>query len=112
MRVRYYYLDSDNHLVGTHEFLEWARWFEYTNRVVGWTQIVADVHVSTVFLGIDHRHFGDGPPIVFETMIFGGALDQDMWRYSSWDDAEAGHKAAVRKAREAAGQKVSGSACG
>jgi hypothetical protein len=54
-----------------------------------------------VFLGLDHRFGGSGPPLLFETMIFGGPLDEEMWRYSSWDAAEAGHAAAVRKAREA-----------
>lgn len=29
------------------------------------------VNVSTVFLAIDHA-FGDGPPVLYETMIFGG----------------------------------------
>ena len=33
-------------------------------------------------------------------MIFGGPLDQQMWRYSTWDDAETGHKMAVAKARK------------
>jgi hypothetical protein len=30
-------------------------------------------------------------------MIFGGPLDHETWRYSSWDDAETGHPAAVKK---------------
>jgi hypothetical protein len=39
-------------------------------------------------------------------MIFGGPLDEYQWRYSSWDDAEAGHRAAVKKARAAQHTKV------
>ena len=31
---------------------------------------VGDVHVSTVFLPIDHG-WGEGPPVLFETMVFG-----------------------------------------
>jgi hypothetical protein len=57
-------------------------------------------------LGIDHRFWGKGPPILFETIIFGGQLDHSMWRYSSYDDAQAGHAAAVRRARAAIGQKI------
>lgn len=64
---------------------------------VGRTQITPEVTVSTVFLGLDHG-WGKGPPILFETMIFGGPLDDYQVRYSSWDDAETGHKVAVRKA--------------
>lgn len=52
------------------------------------------ITVSTVFLGINHR-FGDGPPILFETMIFGGKHDQYQERYSTLDEAVAGHKRAV-----------------
>jgi hypothetical protein len=105
--MTYYILDADNRPTKT-DLLTWAEWFErIENRCVAWTQITSETWVSTVFLGIDHRHFGNGPPLLFETMIFGGRRDEYQWRYSSWDDAEAGHKAAVRKAREAIGQKVS-----
>jgi hypothetical protein len=100
-----YILDEDNRPVAVRDVLAWGMWFEDANRVVGWTQITSEILVSTVFLGVDHRHFGKGPPILFETMIFGGPLDQEMHRYSSWDDAATGHAAAVRRAREAAGQK-------
>jgi hypothetical protein len=51
-----------------------------------------DVLVSTVFLGLDHNHSNDGPPIVFETLVFGGPNDQYMYRYATWDEAIAGHK--------------------
>jgi hypothetical protein len=30
-------------------------------------------------------------------MIFDGPLDRETWRYSSWDDAEIGHRMAVKK---------------
>ena len=55
--------------------------------------------VSTVWLGLNHR-FGEGPPLIFETMVFlargdGGELDCD--RYSTEAEAVAGHEAMVRK---------------
>jgi hypothetical protein len=49
---------------------------------------------STVFIGLDHN-WGEGPPLVFETMIFGGEFDQYQYRYSTWAEAEAGHAVAV-----------------
>ncbi len=58
------------------------------------------VYISTVFLAIDHS-FGDGPPLLFETMVFGGELDQSQERYSTWDEAEAGHKAWVERVKQA-----------
>ena len=57
------------------------------------------LRVSTIFLGLDHS-FGDGPPVLFETMVFGDTdLDYNQVRYSTYDEAEAGHKALVEWAR-------------
>lgn len=53
-----------------------------------------DIMVSTVFLGLDHRH-GDGTPLLFETLVFGGPLADEMVRYTSWDQAQAGHNKMV-----------------
>ena len=52
--------------------LEWAEWFEHFElRNIAQTEISENVRVSTVFLGIDHNFLDDGPPILFETMVFG-----------------------------------------
>lgn len=48
------------------------------------------LHISTVFLGLDHNFWGGGKPIVFETMIFGGQHLQYQTRYCEWDEAEEG----------------------
>ena len=79
------------------DVLVWAQWFESTNRVVAQTQ-VGELWVSTVFLGLDHS-FGHGPPVLFETMVFRGrdGAGEDMWRYSTYDEAEAGHAKVVRR---------------
>lgn len=69
--------------------IEWAEWFETADRIVKKTK-VGNVEVSTAFLSFDHQ-YGDGPPLLFETMIFGGERDEDMWRYTTWEEAEAGH---------------------
>jgi len=57
--------------------------------------------ISTVFLGLDHNFMGT-EPILFETMIFGGPLDGEQWRYSTYSQAERGHKEAVAQAKIAA----------
>lgn len=54
------------------------------------------VDVSTVFLSVDHAH--DGAPVLFETVIFGGPLNGEQWRYRTWDEAVEGHRRAVRRA--------------
>jgi hypothetical protein len=61
--------------------------------------------VSTVWLGLDHR-FGDGLPLIFETMVFpakDGAVtswgELDSNRYSTEEEAVAGHNAMVEEWR-------------
>lgn len=82
------------------DLMTWARWFEKadTARIVAKTTI-DDADISTVFLGLDHRFGGDGPPLVFETMIFGGPHDGYQERYSTWDEAEAGHATSLALAQ-------------
>lgn len=60
---------------------------------------VGVLNVSTVFLGTDHS-FGDGPPLLFETMVFGLSDEEPCDRYSTWDEAVAGHAAMVAWAKE------------
>jgi hypothetical protein len=76
---------------------EWAKHGESAHCHVA-DEMVGAVRVSTVFLGVDHSH-GYGPPLVFETMIFGGPHDQHQTRASTWDDAEKQHAEAVAVAR-------------
>lgn len=59
--------------------------------------------VSTVFLSIDHN-WGDGPPILFETMVFDhseGENWSDVYcgRYCTRAEAEAGHARIVAALR-------------
>lgn len=49
------------------------------------------VWVSTVFLGLN-QNWGSDPPLLFETMVFGGEHDGERKRYSTWEEAEQGHK--------------------
>ena len=52
-----------------------------------------EILVSTTFLrGINHRWVDEAEPLLFETMVFGGTMDQAQWRYSTWEKAEAGHQ--------------------
>lgn len=71
---------------------------DYAKRRVA-KDVVGGAEVSTVFLGLDHRMFGDGPPLLFETMIFGGECDELQRRYETWDEAEHGHARIVARLR-------------
>jgi hypothetical protein len=93
-RSRYYILDG--HTPVPCDMDTWARKHgDELNRVKLTEQ--GDVMISTVFLGMDHRFFGNGPPLIFETMLFIADEGHDCVRYSNWDDAVAGHDAMVRR---------------
>jgi hypothetical protein len=84
------------------DLIAWAEWFETADRHVADTRHEL-FRVSTVFLGIDHQ-FGKGPPILFETMAFLSTGESiDCVRYATWEDAEIGHKAMVRRMLEHVG---------
>ena len=98
--MRMYILDENR--VPVHVCMEeWGKRFHRGNRTVK-QETVGKYWVSTVFLGIDHGGH-DGTPVLFETMVFndnddGG--DQDMRRYTTWDEAQDGHRKTVEKYRE------------
>jgi len=56
---------------------------------------VGEAWVSTVFLVLNHSWIVDGPPLIFETMVFDGPHDGFCDRYSTWDEAAAGHARVV-----------------
>lgn len=78
--------------------LDWAKWFGKANRRIARTESVKGT-VSTVFLGSDHS-FGYGPPLLYETLVFGGPLDGEMRQYSTRERAIEGHMNMVEKVKE------------
>lgn len=66
-------------------------WMEDADRHVAET-IQDDVRVSTVFLGLDHSFGRQGPPVLFETMVFQDHHSVACERYATWAEAEEGHK--------------------
>jgi hypothetical protein len=60
---------------------------------------VGFLRVSTIFMGLDHRH-GLGAPLIFETLVFPHAEWLEVFgeRYSTYEQAMAGHAAMRRRA--------------
>jgi hypothetical protein len=85
---------------------EWARWFEdnYKERIVARDNL-GFAQVSTVFLGLHFSVCCHEQPKLFETMVFGGPLDQEMERYSTWEEAEKGHAEMIKRVKKAANQQ-------
>jgi hypothetical protein len=87
-----YKLLEDKTTIPTDDLLgpDWS----IESRRVG-NDYIGPYRVSTVFLVLDHRYTLDGPPLLFETMVF---KDEDLGnellceRCSTWKEAEIQHK--------------------
>ena len=98
-RDHYYILNDSGEPVPAHDITTWGKWHKTAKRHVAEDHLPGGVRVSTVFLGIDHRFGMEGPPVLWETMIFGGPHGGYQERYTSKADAIAGHLEALRLAR-------------
>lgn len=103
-----YYILNDEKKPIQVDVLTWGKWFEdfENNRRVMQTEFNG-YEISTVFLGLNHQ-FGNGPPLIFETMIFdrdaeSPSIDHYCERYTTWVQACEGHWEAVRYLKEALG---------
>jgi hypothetical protein len=125
-----YTLDDRGEPVPCDDLHEWGRWMQTADRQLA-EDVVGDVRVSTVFLGLDHAFTGD-VPVLWETLTFslaeterrqelrrrGGGLraiigdarepaapfDQSVQRrYTSRADALAGHQEVVALVMQVAG---------
>jgi hypothetical protein len=91
-----YILDEKGTPVHEPDITKWGQWFSKADRHVG-NETIGNSQISTVFLGLDHA-FGGGVPVLWETMVFGGKLDQVQDRCSgSREQAEAMHARMVER---------------
>jgi hypothetical protein len=117
----FYTLNEAGEPVGTDDVLAWAQWYRTHDRVLtrdkvgnepgraspggagaGGVSPPSQAVVSTVFLAVDHGFAwppGSAPPLLYETMIFGGDYDQHQERYASRPEALAGHARIVGRLR-------------
>ena len=97
-----YILDKNKNPILCDNLLTWGQWMETADRHVSKTTISVDpeIWVSTVFLGLDHGFDHDSKtPILWETMVFGGKMDEEQERYATRAEAVAGHLELVDKVR-------------
>ena len=102
MRI-FYVLDADGNAQPAPDVETWADWYQTALEEcqLGLEQI-GEALVSTTFLGFDHG-IGRGAPLLWETMIFGGASDGFQRRYTSAAAAREGHAEQVRRLTESTG---------
>ena len=60
---------------------------------------VGESVVSTVFFGLDHSRVQGGLPVLYETLVIDGPLDDLCERYATRAEALAGHARMVARVR-------------
>ncbi len=102
-----HYILVDGEVVEESNLNRWGEWMQKNSRIVKQEERKG-ILVSTVFLGLNHN-FGEGPPLLFETMVFpqhgpidspikigtGQFMESYCERYATLEEALAGHERAV-----------------
>lgn len=87
---QFYILDAETKQVVQADLATWSRWLESAERKVAETILGGGVFVSTAFLGMAYT-FEAGEPLLFATIVTGGAMSGYANHYATWDEALAGH---------------------
>src|SRR5689334_11743941 len=84
----HYILDEQGNPIPEPDIFKYARWDREhpEQQRIGRTEF-GDITISTVFLGINHNFRNDGPPILYETMVFADeAIVARLMELSETDD--------------------------
>ena len=98
MRPLQYKLDENGEPVPCESTEDWGKSMRAERHVA--KDLVNGYLVSTIFLGLDHR-YGEGPPLLYETMVFKDGSWNDLYsdRYSTRAEAVDGHKRGIEFAK-------------
>lgn len=101
MDTRYYIELHGDIITTTTDIRLWGEYMESETRRVA-RHKTKSYDISTVFLGKNHNYDGLGAPLLYETLAFGGPVDEDnpMERYETREQAVEGHARMVRRMRE------------
>lgn len=113
VKLRHYILNEAGEPVPA-PLLQWSKWLvtdlSFKLRRVC-RERIGSVQVSTVFLGLDHNHSPNGPPILWETMIFADAQNHKLHGMirrctGGREQAEAMHVEVANEVRAALGISI------
>ena len=98
--MRTYILEGHN-VVPEPDIERWAQQCQDVQNIAVKKTYLEEYKVSTVFLWIDHNYLNIGPPLLFETMIFGLSDENEYQkRCSTWEEAEVQHEEALKWLQE------------
>lgn len=93
------WFDRNGRPIDVEEMVRLSRDHDYRLLARDW---VGSVEVATVWLGFDHS-FRSAEPVIFETVVFGGRMDQYSRRYGTEQEALAGHARVLATVRRLCG---------
>jgi len=97
---KYYILDGKT--AKSVDLITWVTWIKKADRHVA-DERIGGSRILTTFLGFDHSFFPNEPPLLFKTEVFDGPLNGEVDRHTTWEQAEKGHAATVRRVAEIVG---------
>lgn len=101
MVPKYYLIDKNGKITTTTDVERWSKeFFESNDRFLKRTELENGITISTCFAGINLNFTDDGPPLLFETMIFGGEDDCTGYRFERHECAINYHDKLVKKYRD------------
>ncbi len=95
------YILIDKKVVEEPDLYKWGAWMEDNREFLHVGDDSSNGYrISTIFLGLNHQ-YGEGPPLLYETMIFKNGDWQHLYcdRYSTWEEAETGHKEVLERVK-------------
>lgn len=102
MKTEGKFILNGTELVPVYDLIEWANWIE-VNHSVASDKLAGGVKVLTTFFGFDMK-CGTGKPALFETMVLGRGDPYAYGRYSTHEEAIAGHASALQLVRSESNQ--------
>ncbi len=94
-----YILGDDGIPIQETDYQKWSLWIKTADLTVARTRI-DNCEVSTMFLGVNHG-MTNGPPMLYETLVYGGPLHKETSHYSTKREALEGHERICAKVRVA-----------
>jgi hypothetical protein len=98
-----YFILRDGEVIEEPDYSTWSAWYESSFKDV---ELIAEDDlggsvVTTRFLSMAMSLAQNSPPMIFETVVRGGWMDNEKERFATLQEAMTGHKTWVRRVREA-----------
>lgn len=93
-----YIFDENDTIIEESLNVWWEFYKDIERRRIGY-DIIGNITVSTVFIGLNHSCYNDEPAL-FESTIFENGNEKYCKRYYTWEEAQEGHIKIVEYAKK------------